>query len=236
MLRVTLKIDDEVLAEREFDQDLITIGRKAGNDIRIDNLAVSGRHAVIERQCGSYYLVDWRSTNGTYLWGERVARKALNDGDVATIGKHMLVFGLRPGEGKAPSVGSTSTDSSPAPSDLDQTLFVGAPRNRGSGERRSSKARGARITVLEGATDRAEYSITAPHTLIGKDPGATIQLTAWRAPKVAGHLSRVRGGYRLVPPESGSRLKLNGQPVTESIRIRSGDTIQIQRVVLRFSC
>lgn len=48
------------------DQNRLTIGRIAGNDLVVEDGAVSREHAEIVRRKGSLYLVD-RSTNGTYL-------------------------------------------------------------------------------------------------------------------------------------------------------------------------
>jgi len=47
MAKLILSFNGEVVTERELDKETITIGRKPGNDIQVDNLAVSGTHAKI---------------------------------------------------------------------------------------------------------------------------------------------------------------------------------------------
>jgi hypothetical protein len=69
-------------------------GRQAvGLTIKDPN--VSRRHAMIEVQDGSYYLVDMGSTNGIEVNGERVARRAIAEGDVARICDHEIRFTFR---------------------------------------------------------------------------------------------------------------------------------------------
>jgi len=62
MFKLILKFQDAVVEEYEFQTTPVTIGRRDDNDVVIDNMAVSGHHAVIEEEDPSYYvLVDLRS-------------------------------------------------------------------------------------------------------------------------------------------------------------------------------
>lgn len=98
MFKLILKYQDTVVEEREFDKTPVTIGRRDDSDLVIDNMAVSGHHALIERQeDGPYVLVDRDSLNGTYLNEQRIARELVYDGDEFIVGKHILRFvDLRP--------------------------------------------------------------------------------------------------------------------------------------------
>jgi len=69
-----------------------TIGRKATNDIVIDNLAVSGFHARIESVVTTFILRDLESTNGTFVNKEKITVHNLKHKDVILIGKHELIF------------------------------------------------------------------------------------------------------------------------------------------------
>ena len=53
------------LPAREF-----FIGRKPGNDLRIDSLAVSGQHARLQPSRGELLLEDLGSRNGTWVEGK----------------------------------------------------------------------------------------------------------------------------------------------------------------------
>jgi two-component system, cell cycle response regulator len=58
---------------------------------RIDDRAVSSRHAKIHRQDGRFVLEDLGSTNGTYVNGEAISRRELRDGDRIQLGEHTLL-------------------------------------------------------------------------------------------------------------------------------------------------
>ncbi|HEY0269253.1 MAG TPA: FHA domain-containing protein, partial [Methyloradius sp.] len=47
MAKLIFSLDGAFLGEFPLDKDKITVGRRATNDIHIDNLAVSGEHATI---------------------------------------------------------------------------------------------------------------------------------------------------------------------------------------------
>jgi predicted component of type VI protein secretion system len=70
----------------------MTIGRKEDNDIRIENLAVSGHHAKLLTIFDDSFLEDLNSTNGTFVNGQRITKHPLRSGDVITIGKHELRY------------------------------------------------------------------------------------------------------------------------------------------------
>ncbi len=68
------------------------IGRKKGNDIVIDSLAVSGSHARIESVSTAFVLRDLESTNGTIVNDKKVSIHSLQHNDTILIGKHTLMF------------------------------------------------------------------------------------------------------------------------------------------------
>jgi ABC-type multidrug transport system ATPase subunit/pSer/pThr/pTyr-binding forkhead associated (FHA) protein len=77
----------------------IRIGRDAANDIVLDDLAVSRRHAEVREVAGGFEVADLGSRNGTYLNGRQVSRALLHPGDLVSVGKHQFVFdGQRLGE------------------------------------------------------------------------------------------------------------------------------------------
>ena len=90
MFRIIMKFNGTVIKELRIDQDEIIIGRDSGNDVQIDNVAVSREHAKIIR-CQNYYLIeDLNSTNGTFVNGKKISKKFLKEDDEISIGKHSL--------------------------------------------------------------------------------------------------------------------------------------------------
>lgn len=86
---------NEGVAVKKFEikKPLIRIGRKADNDIFIDDKVVSTEHAIIEavedpkrKNKAIHYIEDLGSTNKTYVNGEEIERVKLNNNDTIRIG------------------------------------------------------------------------------------------------------------------------------------------------------
>ncbi|EST19871.1 FHA domain-containing protein [Streptomyces roseochromogenus] len=65
----------------------VRIGRAADNDLVVDDLIVSRRHAELRAHPdGTYEIVDLGSHNGTYLNGRPITRAPVGPGDIVGIG------------------------------------------------------------------------------------------------------------------------------------------------------
>src|SRR5688572_10466043 len=87
--------------ERCFDQDAVTIGRSAKNDLSLQDprRMVSSRHAEIRCQPPHCLVRDVGSKNGTVLNEERLApgkEYPLRQGDRISIGDFMIDFDVLP--------------------------------------------------------------------------------------------------------------------------------------------
>lgn len=72
------------------------IGRgKQASGLTIKDPNISRAHATVEQQDGVYWLVDMGSTNGTRVNGQPIQRRAIADGDVASICDHEIRFSYR---------------------------------------------------------------------------------------------------------------------------------------------
>lgn len=92
MAKLIMSLDNAVIREVSLDKERFTIGRKAHNDIQIDNLAVSGEHALIVTILNDSFLEDLGSTNGTLVNGNPIKKHILHSNDVIEIGKYKLKF------------------------------------------------------------------------------------------------------------------------------------------------
>ena len=92
MAKLVLSYNGETLREYPLDRETVTIGRMEDNDIHIDNLAVSGKHAKVLTILEDSFIEDLKSTNGTFINGAKISKHALRDGEVIGIGKHELRF------------------------------------------------------------------------------------------------------------------------------------------------
>jgi pSer/pThr/pTyr-binding forkhead associated (FHA) protein len=92
MAKLILSMDNLVLKEISLDKERTTIGRKAHNDIQIDNLAISGEHAAVVTILNDSFLEDLDSTNGTFVNGKQVKKHFLQNNDVIELGKYRLKY------------------------------------------------------------------------------------------------------------------------------------------------
>src|SRR4051812_13985658 len=106
MAKLILSMDGLVLKEIPLTKERTSIGRKPHNDIQIDNLAVSGEHAVIVTILNDSFLEDLGSTNGTVVNGNPIKKHFLQNNDVVELGKYKLKF---VGEA-APAAGAEKAD------------------------------------------------------------------------------------------------------------------------------
>jgi ABC transport system ATP-binding/permease protein len=77
-------------AVHAIDQLVVTIGRAPENNVVLDDLLVSRRHAVLRRSDNRWELVDSNSANGTYVNGNRITSAVIGPDDVVGIGHHLL--------------------------------------------------------------------------------------------------------------------------------------------------
>lgn len=89
-LEITLQ--GKIVDRLAIDQPRLMIGRHCQNDLVLDNRFISRHHALLVGRADGIYVVDLRSTNGTYVNGENVQRHALQDGDVLQIGHFRLRY------------------------------------------------------------------------------------------------------------------------------------------------
>jgi len=116
MAKLILTLDGSVIREAPLDKEKVTIGRKASNDIQIENLAVSGEHARIVTILNDSFLEDLGSTNGTLVNGMPVKKHILQDNDIVEIGKYKLKFVV-----EAAAAGQAPAE------DFERTMVLRAP-------------------------------------------------------------------------------------------------------------
>jgi hypothetical protein len=92
MAKVILTMEGQVLREYPLAKERTTIGRRPHNDIVIENLAISGEHAVIVTILNDSFLEDLGSTNGTMVNGAPVKKHFLQNNDVIELGKYRIRY------------------------------------------------------------------------------------------------------------------------------------------------
>ena len=85
------KPDDDTQIVK-LDKPRITLGRRADNDIVIDDMFVSRNHAEVEKRGVSHYVRDRQSRYGTFVNGPRITEPRLDYGDEIQLGNTLVTF------------------------------------------------------------------------------------------------------------------------------------------------
>jgi pSer/pThr/pTyr-binding forkhead associated (FHA) protein len=103
--KLVLSTQDRLLRQIVISKPRLTIGRRPYNDIMLDDLTVSGEHAVLHTTAGESVVHDLKSRNGTLVNGEPVMQRVLVDGDRIEIGIYRLRYVLErlPGDPESPA-------------------------------------------------------------------------------------------------------------------------------------
>jgi pSer/pThr/pTyr-binding forkhead associated (FHA) protein len=222
MARLVLSLDGVVLREINLSKERTTVGRRSHNDVVIDNLAVSGEHAVIFHSSGDPYLEDLGSTNGTTVNGQPIKKHLLQTGDVIEIGKYRLRF-LADGETDGESEVDIDTSQplrrefyGPGPA----TIQVRQP---GTLPADSAMNGAALIKILSGANAGRELALVKALTTIGR-PGHQVAVITRRP--TGYFIAHVEG--EVFPSVNGANLGSAAHP------LRDKDVIELAGVKMEF--
>ena len=240
MAKLILRFEAAVLKEIPLEKSTLSIGRLAGNDVVIDNLAVSGYHARLSLVEDRFVLEDLNSLNGTFVNNQRVRRGSLKNGDVIVVGKHTLVFLDEGGISARPVTAASEPIHQPV---LGTTVNLDTKQRReflaqatsltGQASADSKELLGS-LVVLKGKTDQREYILTSKLCIIGKSDMASVRLKGWFAPRVAAIINRREGRYDISPPDQAGATRINSDVLSSPRELRGGDIIQIGRVKMQF--
>jgi len=180
MAKLILSMDGLVLKEIPLTKERTTLGRKPHNDIQIDNLAVSGEHAVIVTILNDSFLEDLGSTNGTVVNGNPVKKHFLQNNDVIELGKYKLKF---IGEA-APAAGAADK------ADFEKTMVLRPSTMKAAAQAAAASGGGAQAAVAaRQAAVQAAAASAAATGIADKDaakaPAAAPAAAAPAAPAAA---------------------------------------------------
>lgn len=217
MPKLIVSIDGVVVKDVTLAKDRTTLGRRPYNDIVVDNLAISGEHAVLHMIGSDVYLEDLNSTNGTYVNGRAIKKQALEHNDIVEVGKYKIRFlagnPAETGESMAAPRPPASTPSS-GPIPLSSAPTVQSPLGGGT-------AGTAVMRVLSGTGAGRELTLQKVVTTIGK-PGVAVAA-----------VTRRLHGYVVAPIDGGTVL--NGEPLgSEAVALQDGDVLELGGTRMQF--
>ena len=217
MGKLVVSLDGVVIKEVQITKDKTTLGRRPYNDIVIDNLAVSGEHAVLQMVAADVFIEDLNSTNGTYINGKAVKKQLLAHNDTVEIGKYKIKYLLDYSADFEKTVvmrGGSRPSPAPVPAQAHATA---------AGAALASAVGPALIKVLNGAAAGREVTLTKVVTTVGK-PGVQVA-----------SITRRPAGYVFAHVEGVLRPSVNGNPlVGETVALRNGDVIDLAGTQMQF--
>ena len=233
MAKLILSMDGLVLKEIPLVKERTTIGRKPHNDIQIDNLAVSGEHAVIVTILNDSFLEDLGSTNGTLVNGNTVKKHFLQNNDIIELGKYKLKY-----------IAEAGQQAAAAAADFEKTMVLRPAQMKAAAQQASAAAAASAapaaapaapaapprpaqplgaIQILSGGNAGKELELSKPLTTLGK-PGVQVAV-----------LTRRPQGYFITSVEGTSHPTVNGQTIgTAPHPLKDHDLIEIAGVKMEF--
>lgn len=213
MPRMIVSIDGVVIKEVQLTKDRTTLGRRPYNDIVIDNLAVSGEHAIFHMIGHDVEIEDLGSTNGTYVNAKAVKRQELRNGDTVEVGKYKIRF-LHEAEGE----------------NFEKTMIFKpgmvpplGTASRPAGLPAAPAPMTAVIKVMSGAAAGREVSLLKVVTTIGK-PGVAVA-----------SITKRHHGFVLAHVEGPDMPLLNGSAIGLSpVPLKHGDKLELAGTEMQF--
>jgi pSer/pThr/pTyr-binding forkhead associated (FHA) protein len=256
MAKLILSMDGLVLKEIPLTKERTTIGRKPHNDIQIDNLAVSGEHAVIVTILNDSFLEDLGSTNGTVVNGNPIKKHFLQNNDVIELGKYKLKF-----------VGEAAPAAAADKADFEKTMVLRPSAMKAAADQAKAMGGGAQAAVAQRAAASQQVASAAAATGIadkditkttppapkpagqplgaiqllsganaGKELELTKPLTTLGKPGVqVAVLTRRPQGYFITHVEGANRPMVNGQQIGPAPHaLKDHDVIELAGVKMEF--
>ena len=213
MAKLILSLNGIVQREYEINQERLFIGRKPDNDVQIDTLQVSGKHALIITMLQDSFLEDLGSTNGSYVNGKLVSKYALKDCDVIMIGRHELKY-INKNATSADDVFEKTMSINPG---LAQAAVYSAKKSADVGMSL------CHLSILNGPNAGKEMELNKALTTLGKKDLQVAEIA--RRPE----------GYFLTQIEGDALLLVNNEEISaKTYKLKDSDLIELAGIKMQF--
>lgn len=219
-----------------------TIGRTDKNDIVLDNIGVSSRHAKIINQDDCYYITDMGSTNGTIVNGEKITRQQSleHDDDIMIGNKHHLKF-------IASSIDYSSRsrqrDPEPVEDQLtgNETMMLNPAQMKQilhdksmAAMVREGNATAKLLVDNLSSGDSNTLKLDKTPVVIGTGKGAKIKVSGWFVPKIVAVINFRQDSYFLIPHKMG-KIKMQDVSITSPKKLTHLDKFTIYNLEIKFT-
>jgi pSer/pThr/pTyr-binding forkhead associated (FHA) protein len=255
MGKLVVSLDGVVIKEVQLTKDKTTLGRRPYNDIVIDNLAVSGEHAVLQMLGVDVFIEDLNSTNGTYINGKAIKKQLLVHSDTVEIGKYKIKFlvadgtdyeatqvvrhgsaapaPVQPGLQRASGFGSLAMGN---PSTNANTSSNTSPNPYATSATAPTDFGGLPNQAVSGSGNGAASIKVLNGAAAGREVGLTKVVTTIGKPGVqVASITKRPAGYVFAHVEGAARPTINGNPLmTETTQLKDGDVIELAGTQMQF--
>jgi hypothetical protein len=224
MAKLVVILNGAIVGNHFIDKGRISIGRRSGNDIYLDDPGVSKAHAVIQTVGNDHIYEDLGSTNGSTMNGSRITKHILQNGDVINLGAYQLKY--------------ANIKANPE-MDFDRTMMIrSVDREIGASQQPAGSGAGSPSTARSSL--RASFPLGGVKGIKGEFAGQKIELerplkTFGTAGEQVAVISRRPPGYFITHVEGNKTARVNGQPISsEPMALQEGDVIEVGQEKLAF--
>ncbi len=233
MAKLVLSFNGEVVKEYKLDKEILTIGRKPENDIHIDNLAVSSKHAKVLTILNDSFIEDLDSTNGTLIGENKINKHALQNGENIVIGNHELKYVMANADCNENEFEHTMVIR-PAAEVTAKTEVAGKYFEKPVGNiaadlvssgTTTSGPGPAKLQLISGTNTGKELQLSKILTTLGKPDVQTAAIT------------RRPAGYFLIVVDAGKDNKMplvNDTEINKQHALANGDVIEVAGIKMSF--
>jgi pSer/pThr/pTyr-binding forkhead associated (FHA) protein len=209
---LVLSTGSRLLRRIAIDRPRLAIGRRPSNDVQLDDLTVSGEHAVLHTHGGESVIHDLNSRNGTLVNGVPVMQRVLAAGDRIEIGVYRLQYLVER------TVDDPREDDAREPTEAPFTQPV-PPDDAGA----APDPGGACVKVLSGHGAGCTIRLQRPIVSVSNGAGQVAVIARRRA---GHHITHLEGpAYPLV---NGESIGLGARPLHHL------DLIELAGTILQF--
>ncbi len=210
-----------------MDSNLVTIGRSKDNDLVIDNMGVSGHHAVLSRKNDVLFIEDLNSTNGTFVNSQKVTgRQRISAKDTIVIGKHSIKLT------EWSNVGPV-TQSRGNVEKVDATLMMNRAKPGQSNEPIHQPHVNCYLLLRGEKTGKKKLFLTLSQYGIGKAKQNAIRVGGWFTPAVIAEIEKIGHSFYISPLKK-NKVKLNGNWINSSTLLSPADELEIKKLYMKF--
>jgi ABC transport system ATP-binding/permease protein len=190
-----------------------SIGREAGNSVRLTERNISRKHAVLARRSDGWVLRDGGSYNGCFVNGNRVAgEQELAHTDLIQLGDYRLELvdeAMRGADAKKATIPVRP---------LSQTL----------------KELPDRLVMLAGPAVGVPFSLLESKVLVGRGEDCDLPINDTSVSRLHAEIhSMGQGRYEIVDMDSSNGVRINGVDLKRGF-LEAGDVLELGDVVLKF--